>query len=79
MERVKKDIEFVYDMFGQTLVWRVLKQYGRGWLCEVAEGPHQCIRAEFNAKTIRIGIYRRNLQLVKSSNLFPGEGGVAVL
>lgn len=78
MNNAKKDIEFVYDMFGQTLVWKVLKQYGRGWLCEVSEGPHQCVRAEFNAKTIRIGIYRRNLQFGRAGNP-AGETAIAVL
>ncbi len=52
------EIRFMYDIQGQPATWLVIKQYGRGWLCEVVDGPQRGRRAEFAAETIRFGQMR---------------------
>lgn len=53
-----KNSEFIYDIKGKTLKWKVIEPRGRGFLCEIIEGPEKGTRAEFATVTIRFGQLR---------------------
>jgi hypothetical protein len=50
-------------MFGEPLVWKVIKQYGRDWLCEIdSPGKYKGTKAKIPLVTIRLGVERFKLQ-----------------
>ena len=49
---------FIYEFKGKTVKWQVITPRGRGFLCEIIEGPDKGQQAEFATQTIRFGQFR---------------------